>query len=527
MQRGPVLVLVGLLLAAAAWVRDDDGTDVAADLATELVPADLAPVASEEGSSSTWFCAGGTAAAGGAADHVVTVTNTAGSTVAGTIQVFPVRAEPLAPVPIEVPAASSTSVRIGDLVAAEYAAAQVEVQEGPVVVHHEVTGPGSTDIARCATRASATWYLPWGQTTLGSTLRLALFNPFPGDAVVDVTFDTEDGFRRPEAYQAMLVRSRQLVVLNVEEVVTRRQRVSAQVVARSGRLVVDRVQTVTAGEATAVEVGGGAPGAADAWYFPEGRVDPSAVEAFYVYNPSDRAADVELTVLTGSNDPATQPEPFQIRLAPGAASELVLNREPRIAQPLVHATSVQASSDVPIVVERLLASGPFSAVVAPDLAPASASTYPAGIDASLGSPLLATSWVTGPVPRAGAGALSVVSVLNPGGSGDVEVRVTGLDGAPVGEPTVLGAGQRAEVQVSGASLVEADGPVVAGQLWVFPEPASFATEPAVAWREEASVAEPVTSFAGGPVGGGAPTAPTAAPTESTVAPTETTTSPTG
>lgn len=514
--RGPVLVLVLLLVAAAVWVRDDRGADddVSAGPAELAQPADLGPVAPGEGGPSTWFCAGGTAIEGGVADHVVVVSNLGEEPVRGALTVFPVRAEPLAPVEVEVAPGGSSSFRLGDLVVAEHAAAQVELESGPAVVYHEVSGPASKDAARCSTKASDTWYLPWGQTTLGATMHLALFNPFPGDAVVDVTFDTEDGFRRPEAYQAMLVRSRQLVVIQVEEVVTRRQRVSAQVVARSGRLVVDRVQTMTAGDVVVSDVGAGAPGAADAWYFPDGRVDPSVVEAFYVYNPSERIADVELTLVTGNTDPATQPEPFQLRLPGGAAAELVLNTQTRIAQPLAHATSVQASSDVSIVVERVLASGPFGPRIAPELPPAEAATLPAGVSASLGSPVVGTRWLTGPVP---AGDASQLVVLNPGGgAGDAVVTVRGPDGSTVGEPSgPVAAGRRLEVPVTGPVIVESEGDVVVGQLWLRPGLGAFAIEPAVPTREGSSVAAPITSFGGETVAPEVTAPPTPEPTGGT------------
>lgn len=530
--RGPVLVLVLLIVAAAVWAGDDRGAAVDPGLAPVEVakPADLAPVAPGDGGPSTWFCAGGTAVEGGLADHVVVVSNLGETAVRGTLTAFPVRAEPLAPIDLEVAAGQSSSFRLGDLVAAEHAAAQVELEGGPAVVHHQVVGPASRDAARCSTKASDAWYVPWGQTTVGATMRLALFNPFPGDAVVDVTFDTEDGFRRPEAYQAMLVRSRQLVVLNVEEVVTRRQRVSAQIVARSGRLVVDRVQTMAVGEVVVADVGAGAPGAADAWFFPDGRVDPSVVEAFYVYNPSERIADVELTLLTGNTDPTTQPEPFQLRLPGGAAAELVLNTQTRIAQPLAHATSVQASSDVPIVVERVLASGPFGPRIAPELPPVEAATLPAGVSASLGSPLLGTRWLSGPLAPGDAGQLVV---LNPGGGGDATVTVRGPDGSTVSGPATVASGRRLELPVTGAATVEADADVVVGQLWLLPELGAFAVEPAVPTRESATIASPITSFGGeavaplatGPPGSSEPTAPAEPPT-TTAAPSEGTTTPT-
>ena len=206
-RRLPAFVLAAVLLATALWVRER-GDEVVALVPLDRQAAELAPVgADEDAVASTWYCAGGTAGAGGAADHLVVVTNVGGTPVSGRVQAFPVNADPGPPAAFEVPAGGRRALRVGDLVVADHAAALVEMRGGPVFVEHEVRGPTGHDLSRCASRPSSSWYFPWGQTTLGSTLRLALFNPFPGDAVVDVTFDTEDGYRRPEAYQAMLVRS--------------------------------------------------------------------------------------------------------------------------------------------------------------------------------------------------------------------------------------------------------------------------------------------------------------------------------
>lgn len=524
--RLPVLVLVVLVLAAAVWVRED-GVVAPPTAAASVSASELATVAPDPGMASTWFCAGGTAVPDGYADHIVTVTNPGTQAVNGTLIVFPTKADPAPAVAIYVEAGASTSVRLGDIVVADFAAAQVEMQDGPVIVDHEVRGPTSRDVGRCSTRASETWSVPWGRTVLGSTMRLALFNPFPGDAVVDVTFDTEDGYRRPEAYQAMLVRSRQLVVLNVEDVVTRRDRVSAQVAARSGRLVVDRIQTVTdAGGTTLTTVGPGAPSAASTWFFPEGRVDNGTLEAFYLFNPADVTADVELTLLTGA-DPASQPEPFQLRLGPGTATELILNREPRVAQPMIHATAVQASGDVPVVVERVLASGGFAATFLPDIAaggaPSALAPLPAGVAASLGQPVVATRWFVTPSTTLAGTDVAVVSLLNPGGGDTVRFRALAPDGAELAPATELASGRRTELSVTGPMVIEADGPVVVGQLWVFGGPLSVAAAPAVPQRDTASVAQaqpslggfgsvgPATTVPAAPAAGGASTTAPAAP----------------
>ena len=45
----------------------------------------------------------------------------------------------------------------------------------------------------CARGGSDRWYFGGGTTVLGANLTLWLFNPFPGDAVVDLSFSTDTG----------------------------------------------------------------------------------------------------------------------------------------------------------------------------------------------------------------------------------------------------------------------------------------------------------------------------------------------
>jgi hypothetical protein len=524
-RRLPAFVLAAVLLATALWVRER-GDEIVTLVPSDRQPAELAPVGADpDGVASTWYCAGGTASAGGAADHFVIVTNVGANPVTGRVQAFPVNADPGPPAPFDLPAGGRRALRVGDLVAADHAAALVEMRGGPVFVEHEVRGPSGHDLSRCASRPSASWYFPWGQTTLGSSLRLALFNPFPGDAVVDITFDTEDGYRSPENLQALLVPARRLVVVDVESLVTRRQRVSTRIEARAGRIVADRVQTLTAADGqVAVDVSGGAPAAASTWYFADGRVDAGTLERLVVFNPGDRTAEASVSLLTGTTGPA-QVEPFQLRLAPGAAAELTLNNETRVAQPLLHATLVQAEGDVPVVAERVLLTGgyiaaspgaaaptpgapPTSTAPPPPPAPpadgsAAASALPplpAGVAASLGEPLVARRWVAG-LPLALAppgGAPGQITVLNPSGAGPVQVRVelAGAGGGPSQtlQEASIEPGRRLGIDVPGDGrafvTIEASGSVVVGRVLPLGEPPGLAAEGALASAGTAEVADP-------------------------------------
>ena len=153
-------------------------------------------------------------------------------------------------------------------------------------------------------------------------------------------------------------------MLDVDSVVTRRQQVATKVVARTGRLVASRLQTVDAADGTVdVDVGarcGRSP--ALTWYFADGRADATTLERFVVFNPGEQAAEVSIALLTGVAASARS-EPFELRLSPGAVSEITVNNETRVALPVVHATLVQAEGDQPVVVDRVLVTGGFIGAV--------------------------------------------------------------------------------------------------------------------------------------------------------------------
>jgi hypothetical protein len=309
-------------------------------------------------------------------------------------------------------------------------------------------------------------------------------------------------------------------------------------VARSGRLVVDRIQTLTAPDGTvSSDVSLGAPAPADSWYFADGRVDAGTVERFVVFNPGERIAEASLTLLTGAGGVA-RGEPFELRLPPGTATEVTLNHEPRVPEPLLHATLVQAEGDVPIVAERVLLTGGFidaSPGVPGTAAPpegsegaptttepsdangtagtsdttetaAAGSTaagtdtasgvtlppLPAGFAASIGEPVVATRWVVAlpaSAPTAegapGTGGTTTVTILNPSGSGRVDLTVDAI--GPSGRRTVkregVDAARRTEFQVpfgaESAYVVDANAPVVVGRSVSFADPPGFGADAAL------------------------------------------------
>jgi hypothetical protein len=526
-RRIPSLVLLAGALVAALVVHEPSGPPTLAP--EELVQAGVAmPAASPAGTlSSTWFCAGGTADDDGELDHVVTIANPGTSAVDGTLTVLggrvaappaagpdadlepdvddaegdaaddaaeddaadddtaddaaedddgegedPAEDELTAPIdpvaePIEVPARGRLQVRLGDLLEAPLAGAVVELAGGEVAVEHTVAGELGASTAPCATTAAGTWTFPWGVTSRGNRQLLVFMNPFPDDATLDVAFATSEGARQIGRFDGFVVPARSVVGAYVDED-TRREQVSAQVRLRSGRVVVDRIQSFDGtDDRRGVTVGLGAPTAAETWHFADGAPTASAVtEQIVVFNPTERTAEVEVEVRPAAGESGEEDfvEPFSLTVAPARYALLDVSGDSRLEHlqdGTPHATVVRSLNRVPVVAERVLA-------------------WPAdgdddgsrrGIAATLGAPLGAPSWLL-PIGGPTSGLDQWVTVLNLSEEAAVTVSVTGLaDGQPLAVADLQGlevpAGGRLAVRVGEhvergglPLLVEATGPVV-------------------------------------------------------------------
>ncbi len=478
--RWPALVIIVALLVGGVVVgTTDDGGATASDAAdlTALLP--VAPPA--DALDTAWFCAGQSAGDDTVADGTLVVANVGTGVARGTVEAVTAGDDPERVVePLEVPALTTRRVRVADLVEADWAAATVSLDGGTVVVEHEVVGPEGRDVAPCQTRAGAAWRFASGASTRDATMTLAIYNPFPGSATVDLSFTTDDGVREPSAFQGIPVAPRSLVVADVSSVVTERAVITTSLTARRGQVVVDRIQTfdgegaaTTAEEADAegyftprgLTVTPAVPEPREVWSLPAGVTSSFVREQIVVANPGDDVAEVELTFDLAEPDRNGVLDPFPITVGPGESR--VFDVAAIEAIPAVsHSIQVRSENGVPVVVDRLLSAvedAPYE-----------------GTAASTGSPVAAPHWVfaAGPDPEVESGRIAVVNH----GDAPVEVELTAFgDGtstalpatppgadAPVGpERFTLDAGARVEVTLSGlpadASSVEvvATGPIVA------------------------------------------------------------------
>ena len=418
----PLVILAGLVAGALVLEAAEDpivdaGPPSVLDLSRAMPSA--APAASL---SSTWYCAAGTATEGGFADHVVLIANPTDRDRTVTVTALPgvvapapsaaeVEAEegeaapeadapadtvetattttaspevvaPPDPLVVALPALSRIEVALSDLVDAPLAGAVVEADGGQVAVEHQVTGEGGRATAPCSTTASTSWSVPWGVTSRGARELLVFMNPFPDDATLDISFSTDEGTRDTLRFQGFVVPGRSVVGAFVDEDVTRKAQVSAQVEVRSGRVVVERIQTFDGGEGVGgregITLGLGAPVPAETWMFPDGVVGEGLTEQIVVFNPSEDVAEVEVEVLLDDVDAAELPEPFELTIPPRRFSLLDLHAEDRIPADVPHTTIVRSLNGVAVAAERVVT----AAEPATNL----------GIGVTLGAPLAAPTW---------------------------------------------------------------------------------------------------------------------------------------
>ena len=347
------------------------------------------------------------------------------------------------------PAAGAWSVHQSDIVAAPVVGATVEMERGGVAVEQVVAGPLGLSTTPCATESGTEWYIAEGSTALGATLFLGILNPYPDDAIVDLSFATDQGRAAPGAFQGIVVAARSVAVVDVGQHVRRRDHVAITAKARRGRIAVARLQTRTQPR-SGLTIALGAPAPRKLWDFPDGIVAEAIAERFNLYNPSGETAVVtlELTLDQGAA------EPIEVNVPPRERLLVDFAGESRVPKGVGHAVTVR--SNVAIVAERTLDYVP----PAPRI----------GFSTMLGATVPARHWL---LPAGGANETGEewVVVHNLGRS-SVRVSIASFsDGKRVAVPGLrgvrLGAGQRrvfrildSVTQAELALAVDATAPIV-------------------------------------------------------------------
>ncbi len=477
LPRWTVLVLLAALVAGGVAIDRVTDRDVEDPVAVAVDPVSNA-VTRGSALSSAWYCAAGSAG-DGRHEQTVFVTNLGTREVSAAVSVATATGAPVGRDLIVAPDATVTVVA-SDLVTAGTAAILVETPGDEVLVEHRIVAETGVAAGPCASTTSDEWYLPWGTTRKSAVETIYIFNPYSDAAVVDLTFETDDVDRDPGAYDGLVINGRSVIALDIGPEVNRRDLVAASIRARSGRVVVERVQELDGSEG----IGGlglslGAPAAAPEWWFADGGavepdasaegeepapsttiaegesegdpqleapVDPTRVERFAILNPGESDAEVLVDVQT------IGVEPFERTVRGDSAIIVETTGSSRVPLGARYGVSVVSDNGVPIVVERIRHDAGGT-----------------GLEITSGRSQLATSMVGGTVPIPDELARGVV-LHNPSSESLVEVTVTTADGSLIEQEIDPNAWELLEVP-AGLVRIVASLPVVAelevrGEGWV-------------------------------------------------------------
>jgi len=414
----------------------------------------MEPLTTPDSSVGTWFCAGGEANSGladagsalaqvgldianvGYEPSVVNVTILGGDGIA---------------IPYTVPAGSRMPVALGDLAPeSQWVGALVETSSPDVLVEQNFEGVTGTARLPCATTTDRLHVVGGGATRTisdGEQMVLVLANPFPGDAVADLRFDSEYGL---DSRSAVVVPAGEVVAIRVDDEVTVASRVHVVVEAQAGRLLVEQVQTRANETVNGLSVMHGVQRGSVVSILPSVSSVSGVFDRIYVTNPSeDEVAEVDLEVLITDGE---APDPIELTIRPGRTAIVDIADEPRLAELASFAVRARSLSGVPVAVS-MSRQVPTGGLEVPGLA---------GMEASDGA---AKRWLA-----VLGGNKSLLSIVNPSTVSEVtiEIRVVSADGETHISPFIVKPDRVAFIDVSDVDdrqLVDlhASGPVVVGR----------------------------------------------------------------
>nr|MBA2726358.1 hypothetical protein [Actinomycetota bacterium] len=206
--------------------------------------------------------------------------------------------------------------------------------------------------AACATDASDEWFFPAGSSAIGFEEKLVLYNPFPDEAVVRVTFFTEGGEINKAGLADIAVPSKDTTSISINKFILQRRALGMRIAALRGRVSAWKSVSVKTEESpTGVTSTLGATETATEWYFPSGAVGEGIDERISILNPTGKEAIVSISVV--SDEETIQPRDLMELKVP-RASQLDVKLGDAVGPKVMGSVSVVVRSvnSTGIVVER-------------------------------------------------------------------------------------------------------------------------------------------------------------------------------
>jgi len=363
----PILVAVVLpLLLAAVAVFDDDAPEAATPTFAGLGTPSMPFVPYGQFLAATWFCAG-VPAGGTDLGGAVTIANTSDAPLLGELTVFTDAPEvAAAESDFEVPARGSLEIDLTELQPmGTYLSAMVEISGGGGFVEQRADHPDGSSVSACSNSTSSTWYFADNYTLGNSQEDLVITNPFPDDAILNVSFATDEaGVRNPPQLQGWAVAGQSVSVIDERYLAKDEAVLAITITATRGRVVGARSQQYL-GERQGYSMSLGAPAGSTSWTFADGEKGGNVTfERYSIYNLSNEQVEVQPAFLGFFSDTFTGVDPIIIERNQVASFNLAdvpdLPEGP-------HGLFFESLTGAPIVVERALTrttdDGPVTTVV--------------------------------------------------------------------------------------------------------------------------------------------------------------------
>ena len=389
-MRRPVLAVVaaGLVALSVAGWRLGPGP------AFPAAPGSQPTTVLRSALDQEWYCSLATAVTGGQAAGQIVLANSGSLALSGVVDVYGNGGQAPGQRPFTLPPFSRALLGEQQVLSAGFVAATVVFRGEGGSAEQEISGPLGVAVTPCSTEPSGQWYFASGTTQPGASLVLCLFNPFPEDALANLSFDDPQGPSAPAEFQGIYVPARGVVTVDLGQHVVQVSDIATTVTAKVGRLVASELQLDARPKEAGLSLLLGAPQPAARWYLPDGVEAPGVNEAVHLYNPGSGASHVTVD-LRLARGVAT---PFSLLVGAGSEAVLDLAGQTRIpdSDPFDIVVTTRGS---PVVVQRTLtATSPSSRT---------------GASSMLGGPSAASAWM---LPAGGATGTQDewVDVFDPG-----------------------------------------------------------------------------------------------------------------
>ena len=285
-------------------------------------PESAVSVVQQHALVSSWFCAGATSGPSTPAPGEILLANAGLRPVSATTVLVPEDGHRQRVVTEVAPGAVAVvhERMAGAAPGGGWVGAIVTLYGGMTSVSQSVVTARGTSVQPCATATAPRWYFAAGEDLRNAREELSLLNPYPVDAVVDLSFTTEQGVEVPGQFQGIVVPARGLAEVGLASHLRLRRHIALTLTARTGAVAAFETEVARrpppgappVGSPGAVNpvlpVGGttlqlGATTASTGWWWPGGGEGPGLTEEYAVYDPEASPASVELRLLPAGGGP--------------------------------------------------------------------------------------------------------------------------------------------------------------------------------------------------------------------------------